>query len=778
MALGAMVTPNAVAQVVDDDGTFIRDEIIVTARKREENLQDVPIAISVFSGDALDKRGIVDIQGLSQRTPGFTVAAKDAASSQFSIRGIGSVDDGAAADNSVIVYVDDVPIGRAAGMDLDLFDLERVEVLRGPQGTLFGRNAVGGAISLVTKKPTEELEIKAEVKVGNFNRLDFRGLVSGQIAENLYGKISFSSRNRDGYLDSTIDRIPNSAALFPNLSQSFLKDINALDVDRSTLRAGLRYVPNDALEINLSGSYSTLNQSGPQRVFRGIEQQFGVGANLLVPGVADDFHSEFFEDPGFAKIDSYSETLHVDYTFDNDYTLTSISSVRSIETFINDVISTDAQTRAVFGATFGFEFPANLGLRPISTILISPASNDFSENSTTYTQEFRLTSPAGKRLEWVAGVFYLHEDVRRNETVNLGLLQRQGDGTVNVLVPAAESGDDQGVSINSYAAFAQGTYEIMEGLELTAGIRYTSDTKDITRLGTADGIVVSAPFFVENSATFDEVTPKVVLSYKPNDNWMVYGSYSRGFKSGGFQGRGTSAASVTPPFDPETADTYEAGIKATLLGGRLQINPTVFHTDFTDLQVVFLLRPVGSPPGTTSSLVTSNAANADVDGVEIEYSFYPFDGLTLSGSATYLDATFVEFFTPLGFETEDGQPLSNSLAGNTLLNSPKYSMSHLVRYEWDVPALNGSLAAQGEYVYREKTFGSNQNDPNVSLPTYNLVNLSLTYARDGDHHSEFSLWVDNVTDQDYLTQVFTQDRGGRATPGEPRMYGATFRWKY
>ncbi len=768
VSLAALLIASDAAFAQSSTESFLRDEIIVTAQKREQNLQDVPIAITVFSGDELDVRGIVDIQSLSQRTPGFTAGAKDASASQFSIRGIGSVDDGAAADNSVIVYIDDVPIGRASGQDLDLFDLERVEVLRGPQGTLFGRNAVGGAVSLVTKKPTEELEIKAETRIGNFNRQDFRGLISGPIADNVFGKISFSSRNRDGILDSTIDEVPGIEAFFTDVSSAFLEDIDALDIDTTTLRGGLRLVSNDNLEVNLSASYSTLDQSGPQRVFIGEGQEFGVRGDALLPGRRDDFHQEFFENPGFAKIDSWNGAVRADYTLDNDVTLTSITSIRKIDAAINDQISSEIQSRALL----------SLPSTQVDSALIAPTSNDHTEDVETFTQELRLTSGGDKKLDWVVGAFYLNEDVRRNETVNLGVLARDdATGDVNVVISPAESGDDQDVTVNSYAVFGQASYEIMDGVEITAGLRYTSDEKDITRLGTADGVVVAAPFFVENSATFDEFTPKLSLSYEPHEDLLLYASYSRGFKSGGFQGRGTSAASVREPFDPEIADSYEAGLKATLLDGRLQINPTVFHTDFRDLQTVELLRPAGSPPNTTASLVTQNAANAEINGVEVEYIFNPITGLELAGSLAYLDAEFVEFFAPQGFETEDGGPLLDR-SGNRLLQTPEWAITQIASYEWDVPALNGALRAQGEYIYQDEVFGDVQNDPDVARPAYDLVNLSLTYIRDGDHRSELSLWMDNAFNEDYLVNSFSQDGGGRALPGAPRTYGATLRWAY
>ena len=759
------------------DSTSALEEVIVTAQKREQNLQDVPIAITAFTGEALDDRGIVDLEGLAQRTPSFTYSAKDAGALQLNVRGISSSDDGAAADNSVIVYVDDVPIGRAAGQDLDLFDLERVEVLRGPQGTLFGRNAIGGAIHLITTKPDEEVKAKFEAKLGNLNRQDFRGLLSGPISETLFGKVSFSSRNRDGILRSNITDAPNFSELFPGLPSSTAGEIDALDIDTSSIRGALRYLPNEALELNLSAAYTTLDQSGPQRVFIGDEQEFGVRGDLLVPGQRDDFNREFFDDRGFSRIDTYSTTLRTDYTFNNDYTLTSITAIRDIDAEVNDVISSLSQVQALLTV------PSSV----VDASLIGITLNPYSEDVTTFTQEIRVTSPGDQRFQWVAGGFYLDEDVNRNEQIILDI-QTRGDATdeiisvndvVSLFGGPGESGDDQDVDVESIAVFGQFDYQLTDSLTVTGGLRWTEDTKDISRIGTADGVVVPEPFFVVNSATFSEVTPKLVLSYQPNDGTLLYGSYSRGFKSGGFQGRGTSAASVTPAFNPEIADTIEFGLKSTFLGGRVQFNPTVYFTEFSDLQQVFLLRPEGSPAGTTASLVTANAADAEIFGVELEYSAQVTDGLSFSGGFSYIDAEFIEFFTPGGFETEDGGPLPNNLAGNRLTNTPEFAATQIVTYGWDAPKLNGSFVARGEYIYQDQTFGSLLNEEDVSIPSYSLGNLSLTYINgEKGKGGEFSLWVQNVTDEDYLQNSFSQDGGGRALPGAPRTYGVTFRWSY
>ena len=758
----------------DDAGL---EELIVTATKREQNLQDVPISITAFSQEALDDRGIVDLEGLAQRTPSFTYSAKDAGALQLNVRGISSSDDGAGADNSVIVYVDDVPIGRAAGQDLDLFDLERVEVLRGPQGTLFGRNAIGGAIHLVTSKPSEEVRAKFEAKVGNLDRQDFRGLLSGPISEKLFGKVSFSTRNRDGILQSNITDAPNFNELFPGISAATAGSIDALDIDTSSIRGGLRYVPNEALEFNLSTAFTTLDQSGPQRVFIGDEQEFGVRGDLLVPGQRDDFNTEFFDDRGFSRIDTFSTILRTDYTFGNDYTLTSITAIREIDAEVNDVISSLTQVQALLTV------PSDV----VDDTLIGITLNPYTEDVTTFTQEVRITSPSDQRFQWVAGGFYLDEDVNRNEEILLDIQSRGDagdaiigvDDVVSLFGGPGLSGDDQDVDVESIAVFGQVDYQLTDSLTVTGGLRWTEDTKDISRIGTADGVVVPVPFFVENSATFSEVTPKLVLSYQTGDSSLVYGSYSRGFKSGGFQGRGTSEASVTPAFDPEIADTFEVGFKSSFFGGNLIFNPTVYFTEFSDLQQVFLLRPEGSPEGTTASLVTANAADAEIFGVELEYSAQLTRGLSISGGFAYTDAEFIEFFTPSGFETEDGGELPNDLAGNRLTNTPEFAATQIITYGWEVPNWNGSFVARGEYVFQDSTFGSLLNEEDVSIPSYSLGNLSLTYINgEKGRGAEFSLWVQNVTDEDYLQNSFSQDGGGRALPGAPRTYGATFRWSY
>ncbi|MCY4343146.1 MAG: TonB-dependent receptor plug domain-containing protein [Gammaproteobacteria bacterium] len=327
-AAAALFTSPAVAQEGAQASDRPIEEIIVTSQRRAENMQSVPVAVTAFSGDALDDMGIVDIKGITERTPGFTMGVFNPGQPQYYIRGIGSNEDGAGGDQSVIVFVDEVYIGRSAGSDLDLFDLERVEVLRGPQGTLFGKNVIGGAVSLVTKKPSEETEVKFEGTAGNLGALTFRGLASGQIADNTFAKFSFSSRRRDGYLKSRIDRFPE---FFPGVSGNLLGKFDQLDVNTDSFRGALRFVPTDRMEINLTANHSTMDRAGPSYRSIGPGGIPFLADSALLPDYERRHHENLLEDPGFSKNDIWGITARLDYDIGDAMTFTSLTSYRDVE---------------------------------------------------------------------------------------------------------------------------------------------------------------------------------------------------------------------------------------------------------------------------------------------------------------------------------------------------------------------------------------------------------------------------------------------------------------
>ena len=381
------------------------EEVIVTAERREVNLQSVPVAVTAFTGEEMDAQGIVDIKGITERTPGFTMGVFNPGQPQFYIRGIGSNEDGAGGDQSVIVFVDEVYIGRSAGSDFDLFDLERVEVLRGPQGTLFGKNVIGGAVSLISKKPTEETVMKFEGTVGNLDERSVRGLVSGELAENVYGKVSFSSRRRDGYVDSRIDEFPE---FFDDTSVGDQHDVNT-----DSIRTGLRLTPSDRLEINLTANYSTSDRAGPTYISIG-PGGIPYGANAsLDPNYGDDIHENFVEDPGSSETDIFGVTARFDYELTDSITFTSLTSFRNVDSEQDWALSTPNLS--------------NLFLSGGAVPLYLIGNNNYTDESDTFTHEFRLTG-GNDKLFWIGGLYYMQEDTDRFETSSVGLLFAGGGG--------------------------------------------------------------------------------------------------------------------------------------------------------------------------------------------------------------------------------------------------------------------------------------------------------------------------------------------------------------
>ena len=345
------------------------EEVIVTAERRAESLQSVAVAVTAFTGEEMDAQGIVDIKGITERTPGFTMGTFNPGQPQFYIRGIGSNEDGAGGDQSVIVFVDEVYIGRSAGSDFDLFDLERVEVLRGPQGTLFGKNVIGGAVSLVTKKPTEETRMKFEGTAGNLGEVGVRGLVSGELAENVYGKVSISSRRRDGYVDSRIDEFPE---FFPDTNVDDQHDINT-----DSLRAALRMTPSDRLEINLSANWSQMDRAGPTYISIG-PGGIPYGANAsLDPNYGANIHENFIEDPGSSETDISGFTARFDYELTDSTSFTSLTSFRSVESEQIWALSTPNLSALFISG----------GAIPLYLV----GNNNYTDESDTFTHEFRLT---------------------------------------------------------------------------------------------------------------------------------------------------------------------------------------------------------------------------------------------------------------------------------------------------------------------------------------------------------------------------------------------------
>jgi len=732
------------------------EEIIVTAERRAESLQSVAVAITAFTGEDLDAQGIVDIKGITERTPGFTMGVFNPGQPQFYMRGIGSNEDGAGGDQSVIIFIDEVYIGRSAGSDLDLFDLERVEVLRGPQGTLFGKNVIGGAVSLITKKPSEDTELKLQGTVGNLNAITVRGLASGEIADNVYGKVSFSSRRRDGYVDSLIDQFP---AFFPDVSGNLLGDFEQHDVNTDSFRAALRFTPSDTLEINLTANRSSMDRAGPSYLSIGPAGIPFSADSSLVPNYGDDIHENFVDDPGFSRSDIWGVTARFDWDITESISLTSLSSYRKVEADQQWFLSTP-------------ELSA-LRLSQSAVPLYLIGSNDYSDDSDTFTHEFRFTG-GNDRWHWVAGLYYMNEQTDRNETAPIGLSFSDGAGGVAFSLPIIDGGDLQENETDSYSVFGQFTYNITDRLAVTLGGRQTDEEKDISRLGTPTATSPNRIFDFKTGNDWDSFTGKFGLEWQVTDDHFLYLTVSEGFKSGGYQGAAATELIAITPFDPEEAILYEIGAKTEWWDNRIRLNAAVFYTDYTDLQILQLLVEEDAPFGTGGQLITQNAADAEIEGVELEFTIIPFDNLTIQGSYTHLDTEFANFFTPAGFRPPDlGAGTTTDRAGNPLRNAPDNAYNVLVRYDMEVAG--GSLSLQADFRHKDIAY----QDPDVfewaAVPEYDVVDLRATYLWPSGN-IETTLWVRNAADEEYFLHNWPLQGSGQATPAPPRTYGLTVTW--
>jgi len=564
----------------------VLEEVVVTAQRIEQNLQEVPMAVTAFSGDELQKRQVVDFEQLVLYTPGLNLTTAARTLTQPVMRGGSSDEDAPGVDLAVGLFVDEVYLGRNIDFSFDLFDLERVEVLRGPQGTLFGRNVTGGLISVTTKNPTNEFAGKGEIVFGKYNRFDVRGALNVPIIDGVLAtRISFSSRNADG-------AIPNASG--PDLLQD----------DQDSFRGKLLYTPNDEFRFLLTSYYLRDRSVGIPRDI------VGFGENLL-PALA----ALVDLDPRKANIDAagrYDRRIWgLSGKLDWDIGFGTITSVTSWHKNRSDLSTLDVDGT-----------PA--------AILTSP---DNVNDAKQFTQEFRhsYVSDDGK-ISWVGGIYYLNIDWFRHEGVEL--IPFPGSFLNIIGVPPVLNGFfEQQIETNSYAVFGQFTYALpfAEGLRFTTGGRYTKDKKSGF---TADGGgVIGPPYNINVSGNWSAFTPKFVLDYDLTEDILTYISATSGFKSGGFSAT-TTLAQAKEGFDPEKVWSYEFGLKSRFFADRLQANIAVFYADYTDLQ--FRSGTVG-----TESFI-GNAGQASITGVETEFQAIPTENFNLFLNYAYQDGQFDE----------------------------------------------------------------------------------------------------------------------------------------
>ncbi len=737
------------------------DEVVVSAQRRDEDMQSVAIAVSAFSEEELSSRRIDGLGSLANRTPGLAIGEFTPSLPQVYIRGVGSNERGAAADPSTAVFIDEVYVGRVSGWTANLFDLERVEVLRGPQGTLYGKNVVGGAINLISRKPTEFFEAEVGASVGSFNLREFRGMVSGPLSDNLFAKYAFSTKTRDGYLKSLVGDFPEA---FPTTDPGALGSFDQLNRDMEFHRASLRWQPSDVLEVNLSFDNSTLDENAPN--FKSVGSTvLAQAAAGLVENDQKRIRRNLNRQPARTKVETTGFSARADYDFDWG-TLTSISAYREADNITQGCCN--------YSSLEDVAFLASSPTAPAGgqTAFSSSVGNFQDETSDQISQELRLSSAGTGPLEWVAGLYYLREEVDRTESFDFGLARFDGDGGFVVVLPPSVGSGASVARTESVAVFGQASWNVNEKLRLTAGARWTEDKRRISTVAQAGGLLYQEDFEVSRKDSWDEVTPRFAIDYQFSEQLFLYALASRGFKSGGYQGV-VPRLETTVPFGPEFAWLYEVGFKSDFLDRRARVNVAAFLTDYTDLQVRQSLIPDDSETDTVINIV-QNAADSEIRGVELEFVFLPLPGLTLSGTYAYLDATFSEFFAPTGFRTATGVDI-NQRKGNRLRNAPKHSLGLMAQYESTLRS-GMRLINQLDWRYTSRNFQDPDNSVVSSIPAHSLLDARVTLLS-ADERWEFSLWAENLLDEDYFIHGFPSAGGGTMTPGAPRMVGVTLRWR-
>jgi len=696
----------------DMPSTAMLEEIIVTATRRSESLQSVPITVSAQTAVDLSRAGVEGIPDLALTTPGLNVTQRSAYWTP-TIRGVGTLDVSAGQESAIATYVDNIYLPSAISAPVFFNNIERIEVLKGPQGILFGRNATGGLIHVITKDPGQEPTVSGRVSAGNFQTFEADLYATTGLTDKLAADIAINSREQgEGY------------GKFVNLD----KDIPGQDV--KAIRSKWLYTPTDSTKITFIGDY--WQRQGSQGDTRAIERgSLGFGT---YPALSN-FQASQSDLATEMDVEDWGFSLQLEHNYEN-HNLVSITSYRENE------------------ASFVYD---NDGT-PDALIHV----NAF-QTSQTFTQEIRFQGLYKERVNWVLGGFYLADE---NQYDNPRGLNLSGGAFPDPLTgnPASVA-IVNGIKTSSWSLFGDATIDLTERLHLSLGARWIDDTKEIS--GRTDVFLENGDIFISlptpsDKLTTGEPTWRLVLAYDVNDDTMIYGSYNRGFRSGTF-----NTVEPGPAVEPEKIDSFEAGIKTELLDNRLRLNGAVFYYEYTDMQVTI-------SRGTTQEVV--NAGKAQTMGIEAESQLVLNDNLLVSFGATYLDAEYKEFpETGCTIRSPEGLVIGITCnpSGNDMIKAPKLSYNigavfTLARTE------RGEFGGSFNYFWTDDF--SFEPDGRLTQEAYGLLNGRLSWSSPEDQYV-VSLFGRNLTDKEYSSFKVGQALvGDQYAPSPPRTFGIEFRF--
>lgn len=702
-----LVNASAFAQV---EGGL--EEIVVTAQKRVESLQVVPIAVTAISGDALQNMQAFDVADLATRAPSLLFQQSTTVNQELSIRGIGTVGEfGSSVDPSVATFTDEIYIGRMGVATTDFFDIERIEVLRGPQGTLFGKNVVGGAISVHTAKPEHDPSAKLRVGYGNYQSSLVNGHVTGSLADGVAGRFSAHFRDRaDGYAYNAYRR----------------EEIETLTAYAA--RGQLLFDGRDDMQVVLRADVSHDEGDGKGR--RAFDNPF-------LPGVGPV--TGWYPDSDVRKIYNVNEQGH-------DRDVWGASATLDWELGLGTITSITAY-RSANALNILDQFSAPQPPALAASYLV------FDEEYEAFSQEIRLASNSTGRFSWIGGLYFLSEETTNDDDNYSGPFWLGGPAVNYHYLNHNET-------IN-YGVFGQAAWHFTDNLAFTVGARYTVDSKEYTT--TADAIrigggipraTILVPYPTQRmSQDWEKLTPKFSLEWQAADDVFLYASANNGFKGGGWQGKPASAAAANVSFNPEIAWSYEIGAKTEWFENRMRANVAAFYIDYQDLQV----RSVNAE---CVCIVVSNAGDAKINGIELELQGYLNDNFNVWLSGAYLDTEYVDYVDSLGIV----------FSGNTMQRAPEFSF--YAGGEFTFPKLGPwDLSMRVDYRWQDKMFWAVENT-NFE-PSFGQWGARISYTSP-DRRYSISLWGKNLTDEIYRERVSALFGDEYSTMGPPRFYGAEF----
>ena len=724
------------------------EEVIVTARKTEENLQEIPLSVTAHTGASLKNAGVTEFTEIAQLTPNFDIRSDDVRgefSAELTIRGQTTTTSDLTIDQAVGINVNGVPITRGTNLFGNLFDIEQVEIVRGPQGTLFGKNTTGGLVSVTTRAPQLGVfEGYVEGTVGNFDRTDLEAVVNIPLGETTALRLGAATTQRDGFGEGVgSDGTPTG--------------VDLANDDEEFFRASFLYQPNDSFSLRINADTHEVDENGA--IVRALISAFPI-ATAITP--ANFFQGNDFSDgivlPNSPEPSVTAEEDNINATIEVDFgavTLTSVTGYRE----------QDSET--------------DLNFSPLGAIIIG-------QDSELLTQELRIAG-GNDAINWQAGVFLSSEEGNdRNNTV----------GRAQVTF----------VENESFSVFAQGNFNLTDQLALTAGLRFTQDDRsvDLQELGVlggsvdaavatfgttalGDGIVVlndPAITTIQNEADFDEASWTVALDYQVTDSTLLYGSISRGFRSGGIDGDGDLSTEV----QPELVDNIEVGIKTDVLGDKLRFNAALWFSDYTDIQIQsFALDATVAGTTGVPVAVLANAAEATLGGFEAELQWFPSSNFTLNAGVGFTDGDFDEFLEPALAVPGDPSTLFFNDRSDEPIGGPELQFSLTGRYEFAVGG-NTRGAVQLTYSYLDEQILADadvvalveQSGPGFgTVDAIDLVNGQVDFTI--GEKLNVALFGKNLTDEEYFSTGFALEVfGGLAQRniGAPRTYGVRVRYDF